>query len=134
MMSTKTPAKTIPSRRRTTAVPVPHDEIVIPTSVVKRREVKKLTEDGCSQYENYEIVVLHRSKIKNAPYNPRKITDDAKKKIKKNLKERGLMTPPIWNEHTGNLVGGHQRLSVMDALEGKRDYSLRVAKVSLDEI
>ena len=122
------------TRKRRTTKPKEHGEIVIPTADVKKREVKKLTEEGCSQFENYEIVVLHRSKIKNAPYNPRTITDDAKKKIKKNLKERGLMTPPIWNVRTGNLVGGHQRVSVMDALEGKRDYSLRVAKVDIDEI
>ena len=37
----------------------------------------------------------------------------------------------MWNEKTGNLVGGHQRLSVLDELEGNQDYELTVDVVSM---
>lgn len=38
-----------------------------------------------------------------------------------------------WNERTGHLVSGHQRLGVLDSLEGTKDYTLRVAVVDLDD-
>lgn len=46
----------------------------------------------------------------------------------------GLVQPLVWNRRTGNLVGGHQRLSQLDALEGTRDYRLTVAVVDVDEV
>ena len=86
-----------------------------------------------SRFENYDIQVLHRIDLKGAPYNPRKISDEAKKKLRDNIQKRGLMEPLVWNKRTGNVVSGHQRLDVLDALHGGRDYSLRVAVVDLDE-
>jgi hypothetical protein len=41
--------------------------------------------------------------------------------------------PLVWNERTGNLVSGHQRLSVLDELEKSAEYHLDVAVVDLDE-
>lgn len=38
----------------------------------------------------------------------------------------------MWNERTGNLVGGHQRLGILDELEGRDDYDLDVAAVDVD--
>lgn len=86
-----------------------------------------------SKYETFEMRLVHRSLLKNAPYNPRLISAKAKAKLKSNLKARGLVQPLIWNERTGNLVGGHQRLACLDALEGTQDYSLTVAVVQLDD-
>lgn len=43
------------------------------------------------------------------------------------------MMPLVWNRRTGNLVGGHQRLSIMDELEGTKDYFLHVAMVDIDD-
>ncbi len=86
-----------------------------------------------NKFEKYEIVEIQRSDIRNAPYNPRKINDDAKRKLKKNIQEVGLLTPIVWNETTGNIVSGHQRISQLDTLCKGKDYSLRVAKVVLDE-
>jgi ParB-like chromosome segregation protein Spo0J len=59
----------------------------------------------------WDISTLHtlRSKIHNAPYNPRFITDEAKRKLKGSIKRNGLLAPPTWNIRTGNIVGGHQR-------------------------
>jgi hypothetical protein len=56
----------------------------------------------------------------------------ARQKLQKNLKRVGLLTAPVWNKKTGNLVGGHQRLAALDALEGHADYFLDVAQVELD--
>lgn len=76
---------------------------------------------------------IHRSQIKNAPYNPRKIDDAARSKLTANLRKVGLVAPSTWNERTGNLVGGHQRQACLDALEGTADYWLDVAAVEMDE-
>lgn len=86
-----------------------------------------------SKYENYEIIEISREQIKNAEYNPRTIKEDAKKKLKQNIKNVGLISPIIWNERTGNIVGGHQRISIIDSLEKTKDYKIKVAKVNLDE-
>jgi hypothetical protein len=45
----------------------------------------------------------------------------------------GLLGGIIWNKRTGNLVAGHQRVSILDSLEGTADYLLIVDMVDLDE-
>jgi len=58
------------------------------------------------------------SKINPAPYNPReKLTpgDPAYEDIKTSLLAFGLVEPLVWNERSGNLVGGHQRLNILQA-------------------
>jgi hypothetical protein len=85
-----------------------------------------------SKFEKFVPTQVHRSALKNAPYNPRVMTDRARKLLKENLEKVGLVEPPIWNKRTGNLVGGHQRLAALDALEGTGDYTLTVAQVDLD--
>ena len=55
-------------------------------------------------------------KLKPAKYNPRKDLkpgDPAYEKIKRSLHDFGYVDPVIWNEVTGNIVGGHQRYKVM---------------------
>ena len=66
------------------------------------------------QMEAYEIKKIKRSQIKLAAYNPRTITDEARKRLKKGLKKFGLVQPLVWNETTGVLVSGHPRLSILD--------------------
>lgn len=39
----------------------------------------------------------------------------------------------MWNRRTGNLVGGHQRLSLLDELEGTDDYRLTVSRIDVDD-
>lgn len=85
------------------------------------------------QYERYEVIEIDREQIKNAPYNPRKIKAEAKKKLKENIEKVGLLAPIVWNKVTGNIVSGHQRISVLDSLSKTKDYKVTVAKVSLDE-
>lgn len=76
---------------------------------------------------------IHRKQIKNAPYNPRQIDDHARKKLAANIKKKGLLDTLVWNKRTGNLVSGHQRLSILDDLAGGDHYLLDVAVVDLSE-
>ncbi len=86
-----------------------------------------------NKFEKYEIITINRKEIKNAPYNPRKITDKAKKKLRENLEKVGLLAPIVWNKRTGNIVSGHQRVAALDTLLHTKDYMLKVAMVDIDE-
>lgn len=86
-----------------------------------------------SKYQKYTVETINRADIKNADYNPRIIDKEAKKRLKKNLQENGLVSSLTWNKRTGNLVGGHQRLEQLDALERNKDYSLDVCVIDVDE-
>ena len=95
---------------------------------------RRNNDDKLHPSQNFVVDRIHRSKVKNAPYNPRQIDDHARKKLRNNLKEMGLLDPLVWNKVTGNLVSGHQRLSILDALsKNGEDYSLDFAVVSLSE-
>lgn len=78
---------------------------------------------------------IPRSSIIKATYNPRQIDLNAKIKLKEGLREYGLVEPLVWNERTGNLVGGHQRITVMDEEvnfpASGEDYSVLVCVVDL---
>ena len=54
--------------------------------------------------------------LKPAKYNPRKDLKPgypAYEKIKRSLHDFGYVDPIVWNEVTGNIVGGHQRYKVL---------------------
>lgn len=86
-----------------------------------------------SKYQAYDTETINRSDIKNAPYNPRIMDKSAKKRLKANIAKHGLVAALTWNKRTGNLVGGHQRLEQLDALEKSQDYELTVCVVDVDE-
>lgn len=86
-----------------------------------------------SKYQAYETETISRSEIKNAPYNPRIMDKSAQKRLKDNIRKHGLVSALTWNRRTGNLVGGHQRLEQLDALEKSEDYDLTVCVVDVDE-
>lgn len=86
-----------------------------------------------SKYENFEMQTIHRSLIKNADYNPRFMGEKEKKRLRASLKDDGLVSALTWNKRTGNLVGGHQRLEQLDALEKSDDYELTVCVIDVDE-
>lgn len=88
---------------------------------------------GKSKYQNFEIMTIKRSEIKNAPYNPRYIDEENRKRLKKGLVKFGLVETLVWNKRTGNLVSGHQRLSIMDELEKSQDYELTVSAIDVDK-
>lgn len=83
--------------------------------------------------ESFVVEELHRSKLSNATYNPRKINDKERDKLKAALQRHGLVAPITWNKRTGNIVGGHQRISIMDTLMKTADYKLSVAVIDCDE-
>lgn len=86
-----------------------------------------------SKYQKFEIEVIGRDRIHGADYNPRVISEDARKRLKKMLARHGLVQPLVWNRRTGNLVSGHQRLAQLDQLERSRNYDLQVSVVDVDE-
>lgn len=97
---------------------------------------KRSSKDKSSEitkYQKYEKATISRSEIKNAPYNPRRISDKARKKLKDKIAKVGLINAPVWNRRTGNLVGGHQRLEVIDSLERGQNYQITVDAIDVDE-
>lgn len=59
------------------------------------------------------------TELKAAEYNPRKDLkpgDPEFEKLKRSLEQFGYVEPVIWNKTTGNVVGGHQRLKVLQTL------------------
>ena len=89
--------------------------------------------DNLSKFQKFETIRLNRKDIKNAEYNPRKIGEQEFKRLKKVLKDKGLVMPIVWNERTGNIVGGHQRIKALDQLEKNDSYFIDVAKISVPE-
>jgi len=83
--------------------------------------------------ERFSIETIHRNTIHGAPYNPRKISESAAKKLRKEMRSFGLMSPIIVNRATMNIVYGHQRIDAMDALMRIDDYELTVSMVELSE-
>lgn len=82
---------------------------------------------------------MMRSEIAFADYNPRRISEDARKTLRKGLKAFGLVGGIVVNRRHGEqkctLVSGHQRLTEMDAIQGypKKDYPVRVEVVTLSD-
>lgn len=65
-----------------------------------------------------EIRKVPISLLNAAPYNPRKDLqpgDPEYQKIARSIEKYGCVEPIIWNEKTGNVIGGHQRLKVLAA-------------------
>ena len=55
-----------------------------------------------------------------ADYNPRKDLkpgDSEYEKLKRSIEQFGYVEPVIWNKATGRVVGGHQRLKVMQDMD-----------------
>ncbi len=86
-----------------------------------------------SKYQKGETQTISRSEIHGAAYNPRVIDDAARKRLMAAIKKDGLIGTLIWNARTGNLVSGHQRLSILDQLEKNQDYALTVTVIDVDE-
>lgn len=67
-------------------------------------------------------------KLKEAAYNPRVKLEpgmDEYERLRKSIETFGDVEPIVWNQRTGNVVGGHQRLQVL------RDLGYEKATVSV---
>jgi DNA modification methylase len=53
------------------------------------------------------------SELTAAPYNPRRISEDALAGLSASIARFGLLQPVIWNQQTGHVVGGHQRIKAL---------------------
>ena len=86
-----------------------------------------------SKYIKSDSVELNRSAIHFANYNPRKLSDESRKTLKRGIKKFGLVGGIVVNKRTGlTVVSGHQRLSVMDELQKFPDR-IRVDVIDVDE-
>ena len=86
--------------------------------------------DGRHRMELRTVAV---DRLKPAPYNPRKALkpgDPEWVKIRDSLNEHGYVTPVVWNERTGHLVGGHQRVQVMLAEWGVSELAVSVVNLN----
>ena len=73
------------------------------------------------------------TELRRARYNPRVtlgIGDEEYELLKGSLETFGYVVPIIWNERTGRVVGGHQRLTI---LEEAGEKEVEVSVVDLDE-
>jgi DNA modification methylase len=70
------------------------------------------------------------SDLDPAPYNPRTISPVALDGLRHSVERFGLVEPIVWNKNTGRVVGGHQRLKVLQQL---KETETQVVVVDLDE-
>lgn len=88
-----------------------------------------------NKYFRSQSVELSRSAVHMAGYNPRTISEEAKKSLKRGIKKYGLLGGIIVNKQTGmTVVSGHQRLAVMDELNKfpDNDYTIRIDLIDVD--
>lgn len=67
-----------------------------------------------------------------APYNPRKISDVAMEGLSNSIDQFGLLSLIVWNERTGNIVGGHQRFRKL-VEDGETETDVVVVDLDEDE-
>ena len=66
-----------------------------------------------------EIQKVPVSKIKAAKYNPRRDLKPGNaeyEKLRRSIEEFGYVEPLVWNKRTGDIVGGHQRFKILQAM------------------
>lgn len=79
------------------------------------------------------IQTISIDRINPAAYNPRidlQPGDPEYEKLRRSIEEFGYVEPIVWNERTGNMVGGHQRFKILKA---RGDTEFDVSVVNLDE-
>lgn len=79
------------------------------------------------------IQTIPFDRINPAPYNPRvdlQAGDPEYEKLRRSIDAFGYVDPIVWNERTGNIVGGHQRYKILAA---RGDPDVAVSVVDLDE-
>ncbi len=80
-----------------------------------------------------ELRTIPITDLRAADYNPRVELSPGMpgyERLRRSIVEFGLVQPIVWNERTGNVVGGHQRLAVLRN-EGRE--MVEVVVVSMEE-
>jgi DNA modification methylase len=81
-----------------------------------RAEARTTTRTGGNLPVIIETIPIDR--VRPAPFNPRvdlQPGDVGYEKLRRSLEEFGFVEPLVWNRRTGHLVGGHQRLKILQA-------------------
>ncbi len=91
-----------------------------------------------SKLKQSETIIIKRSQIHFAAYNPRKRNSKVVEELKRNFRRVGFLGGIQWNPTTGNLIGGHKRLEALDLIHGydgatEKDYDVKVESIALDE-
>jgi hypothetical protein len=73
------------------------------------------------------------SELHEAAYNPRTIDEESLASLKKSMDEFGYIQPIIWNERSGNVVSGHQRLKIIKS-EKPVPKDVEVIVVDMDDV
>ena len=80
-----------------------------------------------------DICKVKAERLMPAGYNPRidlQPDDEEYKSLQKSMDAFGYIEPIIWNEQTGHVVGGHQRLKILLA----KGYSeIEVSRINVSE-
>jgi ParB-like chromosome segregation protein Spo0J len=81
-----------------------------------------------------QITRMPIEKLKPAAYNPRvdlPKRDPRYRKLRRSLRDFGLVEPLVWNQRTGHVVGGHQRLTILREL-GVREVPVSIVDLPLE--
>ncbi|WP_438498332.1 ParB N-terminal domain-containing protein [Paenibacillus sp. IHBB 3054] len=82
-----------------------------------------------------DIRIIPIDQLNAAVYNPREDLqpgDPEYEKLRRSLDEFGYVDPIVWNEQTGNMVGGHQRYKVMVNEQGCSELAVSVVNLDLE--
>lgn len=85
-------------------------------SVAKRPKRRPAKSSGLALIPQFDVATIPITRIKPAPYNPRKDLEPGSpewRKIEASLDGFGLVEPLVWNKKTKHLVSGHQRLKIL---------------------
>ena len=80
------------------------------------------------------LKTLPVEQLKPAPYNPRVLLEPgtpAYERLERSISEFQLVQPIVWNELTGHVVSGHQRLGVLKN-QGATEIEVAVVSLSLE--
>lgn len=85
-------------------------------------------------FDVIRIQTVPVDRLKPAPYNPRiplKPGTPGYRRLERSLNEFGLVQPIVWNERTGHVVAGHQRLEILKN-QGVQDVDVAVVSLPLE--
>lgn len=66
--------------------------------------------------QKHSIVTMKLADLEPAPYNPRAISDSAMAGLRGSIEKFGVVELIVWNQRSGNIVGGHQRVRALQAI------------------
>lgn len=75
-----------------------------------------------------------RSEVQIAPYNPRKISPQQKATLKRSIRKYGVVGGITVNKQTMTIVGGNQKVTIMDEIMGypEKYYALLAEAIDVD--